>query len=166
MKIQQNAVVTFHYRLTDDTNGETLESTYDDAPNVYVHGVDGLLDGLVRSLEGKSAGESFDVVLAPEEAYGHYNEEAKGRVAAKHVFLPGGKPVKGKLKPGTEVEVRAGDDLVDGIVIKHGLKTVDIDVNHPYAGKSLRFAVEVMEVRAATAGELTKNSGHKGCSCC
>jgi len=76
-------------------------------------------------------------------------------------------PVKGKLEPGTYVEVVSEQGVLNGSVIKQGLKTVDIDANHPYAGKSLTFAVEVVEVRAATDEELAEEMDcGTGCGCC
>ena len=166
MKIEKNSMVKYHYKLTDADSGELLESTYESQANSYIHGVSDILKGLENALDGKASGEFFDVKLPAAQAYGQYNPDAVGRVSLNYVFLPGGRPLRGKLQAGDDIEVRTEYGVVDGTVIKQGLKTADIDTNHPYAGKALNFAVEVVDVRAAKAEELSGAVGCGGCSCC
>lgn len=166
MNVSENCMVTFHYRLSDAKDGTPLESSYETRAKQYIHGVSEILEGLVNTLEGKSKGDEFDITIPPEKAYGRHFADKVGRIPLSYVYLPNGKPVKSKLKPGDLVQVRTEYGNLDGTVIKQGLKNVDIDANHPYAGKTLTFAVQVVDVRAATEEEISEESGCSNCSCC
>ncbi len=155
MLIEKNSVVSFHYRLSEP--GEAVfEDSHDGQPLVYLHGHRGMLVGLEAALAGKQAGDTLSVTLPPEQAYGQRQDDAVQRVSLKHVV---GRAAK-KLKPGMAVQVNTDHGPRDVIVVKAGLKTVDVDTNHPLAGKTLVFDVEVVGVRAATAEELTHGHAH------
>lgn len=166
MKIQKNSMVTFHYELKDADTGVLLEST-DSSPKQYIHGVsDDILGALADALAGKAKGDNVEVTLSPEQAYGAHNPDVVGRITSNYVFVDG-KPVTGTLKAGTQVEVVAEFGRLTGTVLNHALNLVDIDTNHPYAGKRLHFSVQITGVRAATASELGKlDSCNTGCGCC
>lgn len=167
MKIVNHAMVTYHYKITDSEKNQEIESTYDNVAQQYIHGITEVPKGLAEALIGKEKGDVFDIVLPPEKAYGLYNPEAAGRVPSKYVFLPGGRAVKGKLKPGTPVEVRTEHGMVEGSIIKQGLKNMDIDTNHKLAGKTLAYSIKILDVRDATSSELSAaDSCNTGCGCC
>lgn len=155
MLIEKSTVVTFHYRLSEP-GAAAFEDSHDDAPLVYLHGHHGMLAGLEEALAGKKAGDTLSVTLAPEQAYGQRQDDAIQRVSLKHVVGGAGK----KLKPGTVVQVNTAHGPRDVVVVKSGLKTVDVDTNHPLAGKTLIFDIEVVGVRAATAEELAHGHAH------
>lgn len=67
---------------------------------------------------------------------------------------------KGRLKPGQSVKVNTEQGPRDATVVKVGLKNVDLDTNHPLAGKHLQFDIEVTEVRAAAQEELDHGHAH------
>lgn len=166
MYISNKKLVTYHYQLSDANNQSLIESTYGSKAKQYIHGVSNMLKGLEESLSGKAKGDKFSVTLNPEQAYGAYNEEAIGRISLNYVSLPGGKAIRGKLQPGTLIEIRTDQGIFEGTVIKQGLKTIDVDANHPLAGKSLEFSIEVLDVRIPTAAELAEDEGCGNCSCC
>ncbi|MBR9910364.1 MAG: peptidylprolyl isomerase [Gammaproteobacteria bacterium] len=153
MQISADKVVSFHYRLREE-GGEVFEDSQEDGPVLYLHGHGGMLPGLEEALEGKSEGESFDVTLSPEKGYGQRKEGAVQRVAKKHLLT------KGKITPGMVVQLSTEHGPQEATVIKVGLKTLDIDGNHPLAGKSLAFSVDVLEVRDATAEEISHGHAH------
>lgn len=159
MKIEKNKVVTFHYVLKD-ASGVELESSKGEAPTVYLHGHPGFLPGLTAAMEGRSAGESYEVTLSPKEGYGERFENAKERIPLKNVKLPGQQPIKRRLEPGTIVEFNSKDGLLPGIVIKMGLKSVDIDTNHPLAGQTLTFDIDIVDVRDASEEEIAHGHVH------
>ena len=68
MQISKDAAVEFHYTLSEA--GEQIESSKDGEPLSYIHGTEGMLPGLEKALEGKSAGDNFSVTLEPSESYG------------------------------------------------------------------------------------------------
>lgn len=157
MQITADKVVSFHYRLSE-TGGELLETSYEADPTLYLHGHSGLLAALEAELEGKQAGDKFTVSLTPEQGYGLRQEGATQRIPIKHLL--GYEKIKNKIKPGMKVAVNTQHGPWDAIVLKVGKFNVDIDSNHPLAGKNLEFELEVMDVRDATADELAHGHAH------
>lgn len=157
MQISADKVVSFHYRLSE-AGGELLETSYESDPTLYLHGHSGLLAALETALEGKQAGDKVTVNLTPEQGYGVRQENATQRIPIKHLL--GYEKIKNKIKPGMKVAVNTQHGLWDAVVLKVGKFNVDIDSNHPLAGKNLDFELEVVEVRDATAEELAHGHAH------
>jgi len=150
--INKDCVVQFHYTVKD--GAMSLESSYSGEPVLYLHGHGNLMPALEEALVGKANGEELSVTLPPEQAYGVREESEPRRVPIKHLLT------KGKIKPGDIVQVRTEQGPMEAVVVKVGLKNVDLDTNHPYAGKTLTFEVKIMEVREATAEELAHGHAH------
>ncbi|MEH6627925.1 MAG: peptidylprolyl isomerase [Motiliproteus sp.] len=159
MTIQKDQVVSFNYRMNDE-DGVELERSDENAPALYLHGHGGMLPGLEKAIAEKSKGDTFEVTLSAEEGYGPRKDDAKGRVQLKHVSLPGQKAIKGRLAPGTVVEINTKDGLRQASVIKMGLKSVDVDTNHPLAGRTLQFSIEIVDVRDASDEEVAHGHAH------
>jgi FKBP-type peptidyl-prolyl cis-trans isomerase SlyD len=157
MQITADKVVSFHYRLSE-TGGELLETSYDGDPTLYLHGHGGLLAALEEALEGKQAGDKVTVSITPEQGYGQRQEGATQRIPFKHLL--GHEKLKGKLKPGMKVAVNTQHGPWEAVVLKVGKFNVDIDSNHPLAGKNLDFELEIVEVRDATEEELAHGHAH------
>ena len=153
MNVQGNAVVSFHYQLSDES-GEQLEDSSAGNPVLYLHGRQGMLPGLEEALEGKSAGDAFTVVVPPEKGYGERTEGAQERIPKKRVLT------QGKLVPGMTIQVNTDSGVREVVVLKAGLKSVDVDSNHPFAGKTLTFSIEVVDVREATRDEISHGHAH------
>ncbi len=153
MVISQDKVVSFHYRLKEE-GGEIFEDSHKDTPILYMHGHKGMLAGVEEAMEGKSAGESFDVTVTPEKGYGRRREGEIQRVPKKHLLT------KGKINVGQVVQVNAEGGAREAIVVKVGLKNVDIDSNHPLAGKTLVFSIEIIDIRDATGEEISHGHAH------
>lgn len=157
MKISVDTVVSFHYRLSE-AEGELLEESYDGDPNLFLFGHETLLPALEKTFEGKEAGDKFSVTLAPDEAYGPRREGATQRIPIKH--LHDYAKLKNRIRPGMKVMVNTEHGPWEAIVLKAGKFNVDIDSNHPYAGKTLNFDIEVVAVREASADELAHGHAH------
>ena len=157
MKVEKDKVVTFHYKLSEPGK-EVFEDSQEQDPISYLHGHKGMLIGVEKALEGKVAGESITATLDPEEAYGPVRENAVQRVSIKHIV----NPLKKKIKymPGMVVQVNTANGPQDVIVVKAGLKNLDVDINHPLAGKTLTFEIDITEVRNATEEELAHGHSH------
>jgi FKBP-type peptidyl-prolyl cis-trans isomerase SlyD len=156
MKISADTVVSFHYRLSEA--GQPLEDTYDGDATLFLYDHDNLLPALEKAFEGKVAGEKFSLTLTPEEAYGPRQEGATQRIPIKH--LHDHAKLKNKIRPGMKVVVNTEHGPWEAVVLKAGKFNVDIDSNHPYAGKTLTFDIEVVSTRAATADELAHGHAH------
>jgi len=154
MNIEDKKVVSFHYTLKNDKDEEVESSRDRGSPMTYLHGSGNIIPGLEKALAGKAAGDQFEVTVEPVEAYGERNEGAVQRVPAKHF----GKDRR--LQPGQLVmlETRQGPRQVT--VLKVGRFNVDVDANHPLAGQSLTFDVEVADVRDATDEEVSHGHVH------
>lgn len=157
MLIEANKVVSLHYRL-NEAGHDVVEDSHGGAPVVYLHGHGGMLKGLEDALAGKKAGDTFTVTLSPEQAYGPRREGSVQRISIKHLINPGSRKVH--YKPGMVVQVNTPQGPRSVVVVKAGLKTVDIDTHHPLAGKTLIFDIEVVDVRDATAEEIAHGHAH------
>lgn len=160
MQITKDTVVTFHYRLKNE-EGVEMESSQGSEPIAYLHGHGSIISGIEKGLEGKEvsdSGETFELVVAPKDAYGERQENAIQRVPIKH--LHGDKKSLAKLKVGDIVAINTEDGAKQAVVVKPGKFNVDLDTNHPLAGKTLTFEIQVESVRAATAEELSHGHAH------
>ena len=159
MLIERDKVVTFHYRLTA-SRGVVVEDTHGHEPMVYLHGHRGVLQGLEEALAGKQAGDRLSVTLTPEQAYGPRNEDARQRISKSHVA--GASSKKATFRPGMTIQVNTREGPRPVRILKVGLTTLDIDTNHPLAGETLSFEIEVVEVRAASEEEMAHGHAHRG----
>lgn len=152
MQIAQDAVVSIHYALTDDT-GKKLDGS-DGTPLAYLHGNGNLIPGLERELEGKSAGDKLSVKIAAADAYGEYDKSLVQRVPRRSL--------KGiaNVQVGMQLHTQSAHGVRAVTVTQVAGDMVTIDGNHPLAGQNLNFDVEVAEVRAATGEELAHGHVH------
>jgi FKBP-type peptidyl-prolyl cis-trans isomerase SlyD len=153
LNVAENSVVYFHYTLRDEA-GEQLETSRDGEPSACLHGAGTIIPGLEAAMEGKAAGDVFTATVTPEEAYGPRQADRIQRVPVKHLLF------RGKLRPGMAVQLNTGDGRLPVTVVKVGRHTADVDTNHPLAGQTLTFDIEIMEVRAATAEETAHGHVH------
>ncbi|VAW73192.1 FKBP-type peptidyl-prolyl cis-trans isomerase SlyD [hydrothermal vent metagenome] len=149
-KVEKDKVVTLKYALFESENDEVLEYREDLS---YLHGgYEDLLVNLQDALTGHEVGEKIEVVLSAEKAFGPHLEELLMSGAADQF------PDEAQ-QLWTRIQGQADDGSTREFVVTHvedGMITVD--GNHPYAGKSLRFVVEILNIRRATAEEIKK--GH------
>ena len=157
MLIEKNKVVTFHYRMSEPGH-DVIDDSRKGNPVVYLQGYQGMLQGLEDAMMGRQAGDQLTVTLTPEQAYGMRQEGSQQRISIKHVINDSKKKIT--YKPGSVVQLNTEHGARPAIVIKVGLKTLDIDTNHPLAGKTLTFEVEIVDVRAATAEEIAHRHVH------
>lgn len=147
MKIQGQCVVSIHYTLTSD--GIELDSSKGREPLTYLHGAGGIIPGLEKALEGCEPGENVNVVIEPEEGYGPVNDDLIQDVP-KSAF-----DGVDKVEPGMQFQATGQNGAVQNItVVEVGEEQVTIDANHPLAGRTLHFDVDVEEVREPTTEEL------------
>ena len=153
MNISRNTVVQFHYTLKDES-GKNLETTTGSDPIAYLHGHNNLLSGLENALEGKAAGESLSVTLPPEEAFGEARGDSEMDVPVEHLMGAA------EWEPGMIAVVNTNQGQRQVTVVKVEGDTATIDTNHPLAGKTLVFDLEVVDVRDASDEEITHGHAH------
>jgi FKBP-type peptidyl-prolyl cis-trans isomerase SlyD len=155
MQVAKNAVVTIDYTLKNDA-GNVIDSSQSEGrqPLPYLHGMGGLIPGLEKALEGKNPGDSLNVTISPEEAYGKRNEDLIASVP-KSAF--GNNPIIVGAQFRTQ-DKQGRSQVVT--VTKIDADTVTIDANHPLAGATLHFDVTIKDVREASQEELEHGHVH------
>ncbi|QWF69633.1 peptidylprolyl isomerase [Methylomonas paludis] len=156
MQITDKTAVSIHYTLTNN-RGEELDSSIGAEPLVYLHGTGNIIPGLEAALTGKQIGDSFTVSIAPDQAYGELDANMVQIVSAA-------------MFEGMDIDVgmqfHADVSYGSGVITITEINgdEVTIDGNHPLAGEELIFAVEVIDIRPASADELAHGHVH-GAGC-
>lgn len=157
MQVTVNKVVTIHYTLTDD-RGTVLDQADAQQPLVYLHGAGNIIPGLEKALTDKQSGDKVDVTVAPDDAYGE-RVESMVQTVPRNMFQG-----IDNIEPGMRFQADGNTGPVLVSVTKVEDDQVTIDGNHPLAGETLTFAVEIADVRDATAEELEHGHVHgPGC---
>ncbi|MFA7554351.1 MAG: peptidylprolyl isomerase [Spongiibacteraceae bacterium] len=153
MEISKNTAVTFHYNLFDQA-GNQVESSHTGNPSLCLIGANNILPGLEQAMIGKQAGDSFEITLEPHLAYGLRQDNKTDRISIKYLKH------EGKLSAGKVVRINTDKGVQTATIIKVGKFNVDVDLNHPLAGQSIRFDIEITDVRAASADEVAHGHAH------
>ncbi|KGM53730.1 peptidylprolyl isomerase [Lysobacter daejeonensis GH1-9] len=152
MNIEKDRVVLFHYSVSEQGQ-EPLESSEGRDPLAILIGHNNIIPGLEKAMEGKAAGDKFEVDVAAADAYGERREGMIQRVPKKHFE-------GAKLVPGMQAVLPTNFGPRAVTIQKVGMSVVDVDLNHPMAGKDLHFAIEIVEVREASAEEVEHGHVH------
>ncbi len=155
MQIAKDTVVQFNYRIKE-LDGTELEDSYANDPIAFLCGHNNMMPGVENALLGKTAGDSFSVELAAGETYGELLEDNQQRIPVKHLMGNG----KGKWKAGMIAVVNTEQGQREVTILKVGKFMVTVDINHPMAGKTLNFDLEVVDVRQATGEEVEHGHAH------
>lgn len=155
MQVTNNVVVSFHYSLRGDDGGEIESSRGSGQPVVALIGHGGIIPGLEKALLGHSVGDTLEVEVEPADAYGPRMEGNIQRVPKKY-FRDAA-----RLRPGmtTMLALKEGGQRVV-TVGKVGSSVIDVDLNHPLAGKHLHFDIEIVAVREASKDEIAHGHVH------
>ena len=152
--IGDKLVVTIHYKLTDDS-GNVLDNSEGKDPLTYLHGAKNIIPGLEKALVGKTQGAKMQVKVDPVDGYGVVRPELTS-VVERSLFQG-----VDTLKVGMTFEATAPDGSRQQVVVKKVEEDkVTIDANHPLAGVTLNFDVEVVGVREANQEELSHGHVH------
>lgn len=155
MTVSKNKVVLIHYTLKND-QGSVLDSSEGKDPLAYIQGIGNLIVGLEEQLEGKAAGDKVSATVLPEKGYGVRTEENVHVVPLSSFQSEGDE----KLTEGMQVRVETNQGVSIADVKKIDGEDVTLDLNHPLAGETLHFDVEVVDVREATKEELDHGHAH------
>jgi FKBP-type peptidyl-prolyl cis-trans isomerase SlyD len=151
--IEKNRVVMLHYTLRDE-QGAVIDSSSGRGPLSYLHGKGNIILGLEQALAGKSAGDKLDVTVAPEQGYGRRDDRLV-QIVPRTRFGEAS-----ELKPGMQVRASGSQGARLVTVVRVERDFVTVDGNHPLAGRTLHFSVEVAEVRKATHEEVSHGHVH------
>ncbi len=158
MQAGNGKVAIFHYTVRDAdaaADAPPVDSSRERGePLVVLLGQGGLIAGVEAALSGRSAGERFEVRVTPAQGYGERTDNALQRVPRKFFRSPD------RLKPGQSTTLATRDGTRAVTVVKVGMSVVDVDLNHPLAGKTLLFDIEMVDVREPTDDERAHGHAH------
>jgi len=153
--VEKNAVVSFHYTLKDKETGNVIESSKEGGqPVTFLVGAGEIIPGLESRMLGMNRGETKDIEVPAEEAYGPRNPELIQKAPREYfqnVPLEKGLPLQAQTPEGK---------VINMIVVDFDDQTVTVDMNHPLAGRDLVFEVEILDVREASPDEILHRHAH------
>ena len=138
LTIDQGTKVTMSFSLALE-NGELIDSNFDTQPATFILGDGNLLPGFEAPLQGLKAGDHGEFVISPENAFGQRNPENMQQIARDNFDQE-------SLNIGNVLSFQNGEGELPGVVIEIGDDLVSVDFNHPLAGRSIIFKVEIVEV--------------------
>ena len=153
MQIAERTVASFHYTLTNDA-GDVIDSSSGHAPLTYLHGAGNIVPGLEKAMLGRLAGDSFQVVVTADEGYGQPNPMLI-QVVPRSAFQG-----IDELAVGMEFQAHTPQGPMSVAIARIEGEEITVDGNHPLAGKTLHFAIEVTEVREASVEEVLHGHVH------
>ncbi len=153
MKIEKDKVVRFHYSVGPVGQPSEESSKERGEPLAILAGHGNIIPGLEKAMEGHETGDTFEVDVPAADAYGERREGLSQRIPKKHFGSV-------KLEPGMQVVLNTNFGPRAVTIEKVGMTAVDVDLNHPMAGKDLHFDIEIVEVRDATPEELEHGHVH------
>ncbi|MCC6400648.1 MAG: peptidylprolyl isomerase [Flavobacteriales bacterium] len=149
MQIGKHSVVSFHYTL-NDPEGVLLDTSAGRDAFAYLHGAGNIVPGLEEKMEGRAKGDAMEVVVEPVKGYGELDHSLLQRVPMDRF---GGQTVEEGMQFQTpDNRVWSVMEVKDGEVVLNG--------NHPLAGVTLHFKVEITDVRQATEDEIAHGHVH------
>src|SRR5690625_1836626 len=151
MAVAKNQVVNLNYTLHSIENDEKVfvESTESSDPLTFLYGVGMMLPKFEEHISGLEEGDKKSFELSPEDAYGEKDEKAIAQLPAE-MFQETGFPKEGDVLP---LQDNEGNQF-RAVVAEVSPDVVVADLNHPMAGKTLHFEVEILNTRPATEEEL------------
>ncbi len=160
LKIADGHVVEFNYTLTDSEGG-LIDSSEGHGPMPYIHGKQNIVPGLEKQMTGKMVGDKFKATVLPAEGYGERLENMVQKVPKSQFENPENIQVGEQF----QVQDQNGHVLVVQVVNVENDNVV-LDGNHPLAGVTLHFDIEIKSIRVATEKELSHGHIHshgEGC---
>jgi FKBP-type peptidyl-prolyl cis-trans isomerase SlyD len=153
MLVEKNKVVTIDYTLTS-SDGSVLDTSKGEKPLSYIHGTESLVPGLEAELKGKASPAHVSVTVSPAQGYGVRDDSMVFHVPrGQFSEIP-------DLAVGMQFELQTDEDVHLVTVVAFDDKKFTVDANHPLAGQTLHFEVDVVGVREATAEELEHGHVH------
>lgn len=155
MQVAKDKVVFISYTITSLDDQMVIEHVPASTPYGFLYGNHFVLPAMEEKLLGLAVGDSFDFILPPQEAFGEYDEEGVV-VFPISEFLQSNFPQE-YLKVGEIVPLQDEEGYpVDAVITEIEGEFVTLDFNHPLAGRTLHYQGKILDIREATAEELTQ----------
>ena len=141
-KVKSGDIVKVHYTGKLDS-GEVFDSSEDGEPLSFTVGAGEVIEGFEHALIGMQVGESKEIVIPPEQAYGVRDEDLVQRISRDQFKLSGVDP-----EVGMAIEMHTPQGVIPLVISDLSETTVELDANHTLAGESLHFALMLVEIAA------------------
>lgn len=153
--VEDNVVVSMAYSLKID-GGREVSKAESQEPLEYIHGQDQIIPGLETELSGMRIGDEKDVYLEAANGYGERKPDDVANVS-REAFPPNLELEVGK---GVSMKDQATGEQLVGYITEIQPETVELDFNHPLAGKDLHFSIKIVGIRPASQEELSHGHVH------
>lgn len=153
--VADGMVVSLHYTLKS-SDGEVLDTSVGQEPLDYLQGHNQIIPGLETALAGMAVNDEKDVIVPAAEAYGEVDDDAFEMVS-RDIF-----PEDLKLEEGMQLSLRdeETDTPYEAVIAEVKSDSILLDFNHPLAGETLYFHVQIAGIRPANAEELAHGHAH------
>ena len=139
-KIGPDTRVTLHFAIKLE-DGSVVDSNFDKAPATFEVGDGNLLPGFEQALFGLEAGVRKEIILSPEQGFGMPNPNNIQQMSKQDFDS------QVELQPGLMLSFAdANRAELPGMIKSIEGDRVEVDFNHPLAGKTLLFDVHIIEV--------------------
>jgi FKBP-type peptidyl-prolyl cis-trans isomerase SlpA len=138
MQIEQGTKVKLHFSLALE-DGSLIDSNFDKQPASFIIGDGNLLPGFESAILGLESGQKREFTIPPENAFGQHNPQNVQDVDRTNF-------AEDKLEIGAVFSFQNGDGELPGVIIGIEDEKVTIDFNHPLAGQSILFKVEILQI--------------------
>ncbi len=161
MNISAGQIVSLDYTLSIK-DGELVESSEEEGPLEYLHGNGEIPEGLEQALEGKAVGDKIELTLEPQDAFGEYDLEALTTVPRSEFPDDAEIETDQWIQVGVQMEDEEddGEFEIEMRIVEINSEAVVLDANHPLAGKTIEYKVEVREFHSATEEEIADRHVH------
>ncbi len=151
--VANDVVVSMAYTLK--INGEEVDSSEASGPLEFLQGSHNIITGLENQIYGMKIGDTRQVVVLPEDGYGEVDPQAMIDVPRSEF------PPEMPLEVGVELDIRDEDgEIFPATIVEVTPSTVKLDFNHPLAGETLHFDIEIVDLRVPTPEELAHGHAH------
>jgi len=138
--VSDGMVVKLHYTLT--VEGTMVDTSREREPFAFQVGAEQVIPGFENAIKGMKVGEKKSFQVGPEEGYGHENPEGIDEIFRDNL-PPDLEPVVGMTLYATGEQ----GQTIPGRVTEVREDSVVININHPFAGKTLDYEVEIVEIQ-------------------
>ncbi len=141
MKVSENSKITFHYVIKIDNEIE-IENSYETEPATFKMNNQELLPAMEEELMGMEPGEKKEFTLTPDKAFGPVQKEAIIKFPKENLEL------RKDIQPGMYLDIENNQkETFRGKILEIDDKNVTMDFNHPLAGKTLTYQIEIVDVQ-------------------
>ncbi|MGA1845774.1 FKBP-type peptidyl-prolyl cis-trans isomerase [Deferribacter abyssi] len=141
MTVKNDSTVTFVYTVTLE-DGTVVDTVTHEEPLTAEMGQNQLLPVLEEQILGMTVGDKKDVVLSPDDTFGPYNESLVTEIPRDEIQLD--PSIKKDMYIDLEDEQ---NNLYRGKVLELTDEYVKIDFNHPLAGQTLTYSIEIIDIK-------------------